>query len=119
MVGLRVAVAAIAFCVCAAAAQKHQKISTADRVAVDLAADSIETDSAPASSAGQSPVVIHLKGKVEIRMRWADGSPERLVIHADAAEFHEDTGEVQAHGNVTMTPVKEPDAADAPDKPSN
>ena len=117
MVRLRIALFAFACCACASAAQKHQKISTSDRVAVDLAADSIETDSAPATSSGQSPVIIHLKGHVEIRMRWADASPERLVIHADAAEFHEDTGEVETHGNVTMTPVKEPDP-DSADKPS-
>jgi len=28
-------------------------------------------------------------------------------MHADAADFHEDTGQVEARGNVTMTPVKE------------
>jgi lipopolysaccharide assembly outer membrane protein LptD (OstA) len=111
VVGLRASLCALAFCVCAhAAGLKHLRISTEDHVVVDLAATSIETEAAPASASGQSPVVVHLKGNVEIRMRWQDTSPERLVMHADAAEFHEDTGEVNAHGNVSVTPVKEPEA---------
>ena len=102
MVGLRVAVCALAVCFVAAAAdQKHLRISTSDHVVVDMAANSMETDSSP------STTIVHLKGSVEIRMRWAYGSPERMVMHADAADFHEDTGQVEARGNVTMTPVKE------------
>ena len=117
MVGLRFCISALSISLLAGAAdQKHLRISTSDHVVVDLAANSMETDSVPASAAGQSAVVVHLKGNVEIRMRWAEASPERMVIHADAAEFHEDTGQVEAHGNVTMTPVKE---VEADDKNSN
>jgi len=115
--GVRASLCAIALCGCAAAAaQKHMKITTEEHVVVDLAANSMETESNPSPAAGKSPVIVHLKGDVEIRMRWAEASPERLVMHADAADFHEDTGEVETHGNVTVTPVKEAEPAD---KPSN
>ena len=102
MAGLRALVCIVAACVVASAAdQKHMRISNSDHVVFDLAANSIETESSA------SATVVHLKGNVEIRMRWADTSPERMVMHADAADFHEDSGEVDAHGNVTVTPVKE------------
>ncbi len=102
MAGLRLLACIAALSALASAAdQKHMRISTSDHVVVDLAANSMETESSA------SATIVHLKGSVEIRMRWADASPERMVMHADAADFHEDTGEVDAHGNVTVTPVKE------------
>jgi lipopolysaccharide assembly outer membrane protein LptD (OstA) len=102
MAGLRALTCALAvYALAGAADQKHMRISTSDHVVVDLAANSIETESSA------SATIVHLKGSVEIRMRWADASPERMVMHADTADFHEDTGEVDAHGNVTVTPVKE------------
>lgn len=113
MGGLKAFLCALTICfIAGAASQKHLRIATSDHVVVDLAADSMETDSATSTAAGQSPVIVHLKGNVDIRMRWTDASPERLVMHADAADFHEDTGEVEAHGKVTVTPVKEPEAED-------
>jgi hypothetical protein len=102
MAGLKALVCVVSVCASASAAdQKHMRISNSDHVVFDLAANSIETESSA------STTIVHLKGSVEIRMRWADASPERMVMRADAADFHEDTGEVDAHGNVTVTPVKE------------
>ena len=43
------------------------------------------------------PSVIHLKGKVEVRTNG-------FVLLADEADHDEATGEVQAHGNVTVKP---------------
>ena len=73
---------------------------------VSLAALSIE-------HATQYPGVILLKGNVEIkslvclpvgknRSSICDGE---MVVRADEAEFHEDTGEIKAQGNVKITPL--------------
>lgn len=66
------------------------------------------------------PSVIHLKGSVEIRTpvcvlsrpgdirTWVcDGS---VVLRADEATFHEDTGQIEASGNVKVTRERTPDA---------
>ena len=60
--------------------------------------------------------VIHLKGAVEIKTPICvpAGTGGRLVcdgemiLRADEAELHEDTGEIQARGNVSVTPVRQP-----------
>lgn len=58
------------------------------------------------------PSVVHLKGAVEIRTPVCTGSPARqtcdgyVVLHADEADFHEDSGAVEARGNVKMTREK-------------
>ena len=61
------------------------------------------------------PTVVKLSGSVEIktpvclpaRKKGAnmvcDGD---MVVHADEAQFHEDTGQIEAHGNVTVTPLQ-------------
>ena len=59
------------------------------------------------------PAIIQLKGGVEIRVpvcfRTGPQQPLRCegetVIRADAAEFHEETGEIEAHGTVHVTPL--------------
>lgn len=43
------------------------------------------------------PSVVHLKGRVEIR---ANG----YILHADEADYDENTGEVEARGTVRVTP---------------
>ena len=65
------------------------------------------------------PSVIHLKGNVEIRTPvclataenpagWScDGS---VVLRADEADLHEDTGEIDARGNVRVTRERSRDA---------
>lgn len=60
------------------------------------------------------PRVISMKGKVEIKTpvclpvgkhnaTVCDGD---MVVHADEAEFNEDTGEIQARGNVEIIPLR-------------
>lgn len=60
------------------------------------------------------PSTISLKGNVEIRtpVCLPVGKGEALVcdgemiLRADGAVFHEATGEIEAQGNVTVTPVQ-------------
>ena len=60
---------------------------------------------------GNYPAVIHLKGSVEIKTPvCVAGGPQDsqicdgyVVLHADAADFHEDSGQIEARGNVTVT----------------
>jgi hypothetical protein len=60
------------------------------------------------------PSVIHLKGDVEIRTPvcfQAHDSAKTVcygetVVHADEAEYHEDTGEIEPHGKVTVIPLR-------------
>ncbi len=57
------------------------------------------------------PSVIHLKGDVEIRMPvcvvTGPGSVQHctgeIVFHADEAEVHEETGQIEAKGAVRVT----------------
>ena len=74
---------------------------------VTLTASNIDRD----LSSRASESILRLKGNVEIRtachytgpedMRGCDGS---VVIHADSAEYNEQTGEVHAHGDVRIEP---------------
>ena len=60
------------------------------------------------------PSVVRLKGRVEINMPVCvrTGSDNALVcnghviVRADTAEMHEDTGAIEAHGDVTVTPTR-------------
>ena len=73
---------------------------------VSLAALSIEHGT-------QYPSVIHLKGNVEIKtpvcIPVGQGGSSvcagEMIVRADEAEFHEDSGEIQAQGNVQITPL--------------
>jgi hypothetical protein len=60
------------------------------------------------------PSVIEMKGNVEIqtpvclpvgkgRKLICDG---HMIVHADEAKFHEDTGEIEATGTVIVTPLR-------------
>jgi len=60
------------------------------------------------------PSIIQLKGNVEIKTpvclpvgrhekTVCDGA---MILHASEAEFHEDTGEIEAHGDVKVTPLR-------------
>ena len=64
------------------------------------------------------PSVMHLKGNVEIRTPVCvratpgkayscDGS---VVVRADEADLHEDTGQIEARGNVKVTRERSADA---------
>ena len=56
------------------------------------------------------PSVIRLKGEVEIKMPvcvvTGPGTAQRcsgeIVVHADEAELHEDTGRIEAKGATTI-----------------
>ncbi len=60
------------------------------------------------------PTVIKLKGSVEIKTpvclpigkNGALVCDGEMIVHADEAELHEDSGEIQAHGNVQITPLR-------------
>jgi len=61
------------------------------------------------------PSVIRLKGDVEIRtpvcFKGGKSTDETVcygytVIRADQAEYHEDTGQIEAHGKVTVMPLQ-------------
>jgi hypothetical protein len=60
------------------------------------------------------PAVIRLKGDVEIRtpvcFQTSKGTqmtcPGETVLRADEAEYHEDTGEIEAHGKVTVVALQ-------------
>ena len=60
---------------------------------------------------GQYPAVIHLKGSVEIRTPVCVQGRQSselfcagyIVLRADAADFHEDTGQIDTRGGVTVT----------------
>jgi hypothetical protein len=62
------------------------------------------------------PSAIELKGRVEVRIPVCIATSKsatkkthvcdgETVLHADEATFHEDSGRVEARGNVTVTPV--------------
>jgi hypothetical protein len=58
------------------------------------------------------PSVIELRGSVEIRTQVCLPVRKKgemvcgkgIIVHADEALFHEDTGEIEAHGKVLVTP---------------
>jgi len=67
----------------------------------------------PAAPASPYAALIHLKGNVEIRTCCVELPPgtkgskkivtrQYMIMHADAADFREDTGEIEAHGNVRV-----------------
>jgi lipopolysaccharide assembly outer membrane protein LptD (OstA) len=63
---------------------------------------------------GLYPAVIHLKGSVEIRtpvcLNTGPNNTQScagyFVLRADQADFHEDSGQTEARGNVTVTREK-------------
>ena len=90
---------------------KHVIIPTPDRARpVQLSALNVERGA-------EYPSVVELKGNVEIRMpvcvhtekpgskRMVLACNGETVLRADEASYHEDTGQVEARGNVTVTPV--------------
>jgi lipopolysaccharide assembly outer membrane protein LptD (OstA) len=112
---VKLPLAAFSVCALAFAAQdnpadqrKHLSVPTTTYVRpVSVAAAQIERGP-------QYPSIIHLKGDVEIRtpVRVATGTGTELacagyvVLRADQADFHEDSGAVEASGNVRVTREK-------------
>jgi hypothetical protein len=62
----------------------------------------------------EHPTVIRLKGNVEIRTPVCVTVGEKkelvcegyMVLHADEATFDEATGAIEAHGNVSVIPIR-------------
>ena len=60
------------------------------------------------------PRVISMKGRVEIKApvclplgkKGSSVCDGDMIVHADEAEYHEDTGEIQARGNVQIIPLR-------------
>jgi hypothetical protein len=104
--------AALAVCTLALTAQEYpagqlKRLSVPTTTSVrplSVAAIDIERE-------GLYPAIIHLKGSVEIKTPVClKGGPSHalfcdgyLVLRADAADFHEDSGQIEARGNVTVT----------------
>lgn len=89
----------LAALVCLATAQdqpKNLQISTEDGAFVKIRAEQMLRE----------PNLIHLKGKVEIQT-WLVRPSQSLILTADEATYHVDTGEVEASGNVRVRPVRE------------
>ncbi|MGO9256996.1 MAG: hypothetical protein ACLQU1_11930 [Bryobacteraceae bacterium] len=116
---MKLSLAALAVCTLALTAQdnpagqlKHLSVPTATSLRpVSVAAMEIEIGL-------PYPSVIHLKGSVEIRTpvcvvtgpgnAWTcNGS---VVLRADEADLHEDTGQIEASGNVKVTRERTADA---------
>lgn len=80
---------------------------------VELIASSIERD----LSSKESESVFQLRGNVEVRMvtcgRGSHGNSMvcdqgSMMLHADAVDYNEKTGEISARGNVRLTPYQVP-----------
>jgi len=86
---------------------KHLPIPTSSGRPVSVAAMEIERGA-------EYPTIVHLKGSVEIRMpvcvRSGAGNTQScsgyVVLHADEADFHEGTEQIDARGNVRVTREK-------------
>ena len=80
---------------------------------IELTASSIERD----LSSKKSESIYQLKGNVEVRMvtcgRGRHGNSMvcdqgSMMLHADAVDYNEKTGEISARGNVRLTPHQVP-----------
>lgn len=83
---------------------------------VTLSADQILREDSANLRPSPYASVIHLRGNVEIRMCCVqlptgnDASKQNpdppsmyLLMHTDDADYHEETGEIEAHGTVRVT----------------
>ena len=87
--------------------QKHMVSATPNGTyTVSLSALNIER--------GAYPSIVKLKGNVEIKTpvclpvgkQGATVCDGDMIVHADEADFHEDTGQIEARGSVTVTPLQ-------------
>ena len=85
---------------------------------INMAASSIQREDPPAPRPSPYASVIRLKGDVEIRtccVQIASGKkkPRRqyLILRADEADFHQETGEIEARGNVHLKLETTPEPA--------
>jgi lipopolysaccharide assembly outer membrane protein LptD (OstA) len=107
---MKLSLAALAVCALALTAQdyptgqlKHLPIPSAHGRGVSVAAMEIERGA-------EYPTIVHLKGSVEIKIPVCvvTGPGNRqvcngdMVLRADEADFHEDTGQIEARGTVKV-----------------
>jgi lipopolysaccharide export system protein LptA len=113
---MKLFLAALAVCALALTAQdypagqlKHLPIPAANgERPVSVAALEIERGA-------EYPTTVHLKGSVEIRMavcvHTGPGNTQvcdgYMVLRAEEADFHEDSGQIDARGNVTVARERE------------
>ena len=109
---MKASLIAIALCTLPLTAQqypagqlKHLSIPTLTSVR-PVSAAALEIEREP-----QFPSIIHLKGKVEIRTPVCVVVPAKnahmcggyVVVRADEADLHEDSGQIDPRGSVTVT----------------
>ena len=74
---------------------------------LNLKTDSVDIKALSIEREPRFPGIVHLQGNVEIATKVrASVSPLQLLImavSADEADYHEDTGEIEARGNVRMS----------------
>ena len=84
----------------------HMVIGTPQGHRVELTATSMERD----VSNKETQLTLHLKGDVSIRLITCVSSAKEhvcegaMVLRADEADYHQDTGEFEARGNVRIIP---------------
>jgi hypothetical protein len=58
-----------------------------------------------AENMAREAMILHLKGGVEIKTAIGQDAPRQfLLLHADEADFHIDTGAIEPRGNVILRP---------------
>jgi hypothetical protein len=77
------------------------------RANIHFVADSIERQDPPMPPPSHYASVVRLKGNVVIRtcclQKGAKNQPKQVMImRADEADFHQETGEIEARGNVRV-----------------
>jgi lipopolysaccharide assembly outer membrane protein LptD (OstA) len=112
---MKLSLAALVFCTLAVTAQDYptdqlKRLSVPTLTSVrPVSVVALHIERTP-----EYPSIVHLKGSVEIKMpvcvaagrvnaHLCDGY---VVLHADEADFHEDSGQIDARGNVTVTREK-------------
>jgi hypothetical protein len=77
------------------AERKHFSINSPKGWSVNISAENMAREA----------LVLHLEGNVEIRTAIGQDAPRQfLVLRADEADFHIDTGAIEPRGNVTVRP---------------
>ena len=86
--------------------QLHLLMGTPQGHRVELTATSMERD----VSSKETQLTLHLKGNVAIRLITCvptgkeNACEGAMILRADEAEYHQDTGEFEARGNVHVIP---------------
>jgi lipopolysaccharide assembly outer membrane protein LptD (OstA) len=74
---------------------KHFSINSPKGWSVNISAENMAREA----------LILHLKGNVEIRTSIGQDAPRQfLLLRADEADFHIDTGAIEPRGNVIVRP---------------